>query len=163
MTNESELIGALQAIPWFQQLSKDHFAKIVGIAQIRTFERGEDLFREGDQEDSLYIVLEGRVATDIYVPGRGRVPIYTAEPLEVVGWSSVTPVVRQRTASARAVLDSRLIAFDAQQLRQICDEDHELGYIIMRRMANVVAGRLLVTRLQLLDVFNHPTDELPNE
>jgi CRP-like cAMP-binding protein len=153
---KKDLIDALQAIPWFEQLSTSHFERLVGIAKLVTVGRGEDLFKEGDREDYLYIVLEGRVAIDIFAPSKGRIPIYTAEPLDVLGWSSVTPVVRQRTASARAVFDSRLVAFDAQGLRQACDEDHDLGYIIMRRLANVVAGRLLVTRLQLLDLFAHP-------
>jgi len=32
----------------------------------------------------------------------------------------------------------------------------------MRRLANVVASRLLVTRLQLLDMFAHPGQEASN-
>jgi CRP-like cAMP-binding protein len=65
-------------------------------------------------------------------------------------------VIRQRTASARAVLDSRLAAVDGRELRKLCDQDYELGYIIMRRIANVIAARLMITRLQLLDLYAHP-------
>jgi len=85
--------------------------------------------------------------------------IYTAEPMDVVGWSSVTPVVRRRTAGAQAVLPSCLARLDAAGLRKLCEEDHDLGYIVMRRMANVVASRLLTTRLQLLDMFANPKAE----
>ena len=159
MDEKQELMNALQSIPWFQELKQDHFERIAEIAHIVHFDQGEALFKEGDQEDYLYIVLEGRVAIEIYGPVRGRIRIYTAEPLDVVGWSSVTPVVRQRTAGASAVLDSRLIALDAKAIRQLSEADHDLGYIIMRRMANVVAGRLMVTRLQLLDLFANPTGE----
>ena len=161
MTEQQELIDALQAIPWFQGLKSEHFYKLVDIAQIFRFEPGYEIFHEGDKEDYLYVVIEGRVAIEMTIPGRGRIRILTAEPMEVVGWSSVTPVVRQRTAGARAVLPSRLVAFDADVLRRLCDEDHDLGYFVMRRLANVVAGRLMTTRLQLLDMFAHPmgTDE----
>ena len=107
----------------------------------------------------MYVVLEGRVAIEISVPGRGRMRILTADPMEVIGWSSVTPVVRQRTAGARAVLPSRLVAFDADELRRLCDDDHDFGYIVMRRLANVVAGRLMTTRLQLLDMFANPVEQ----
>lgn len=155
----TELTAALQSIPWFQEIRPEHFDRLCGIAALREVEAGEELFREGDKEDYLYVVLEGRVAVEIFVPGRGRMRIYTAEPMDVVGWSSVTPVIRQRTASATAVLPGRLIAFDAKKLRTLSDEDHELGYVVMRRMANVVASRLLVTRLQLLDMFAHPSPE----
>jgi len=158
-----EISAALQTIPWFQEIDQKHFDSLCGIACLREVEAGEELFREGDKEDYLYIVLEGRVAVEIYVPGRGRQRIFTAEPMDIVGWSSVTPVVRQRTASARAVLPGRLVCLDALKLRQLCDQDHDLGYVVMRRLANVIAGRLLVTRLQLLDMFANPSQEAVND
>ena len=158
-----DLRAALQTIPWFMELKSEHFEQLCGISSLKTFEPGDELFREGDKEDYLYIVLEGRVAIEIYVPARGRMRLFTAEPMDVVGWSSVTPVIRQRTASARAVLPSCLVALDAQVLRRICEEDHDLGYIVMRRLANVVASRLLITRLQLLDMFANPVQEVSND
>jgi CRP-like cAMP-binding protein len=163
MNCDPEINAALQSIPWFQEIEAKHFESMCGIASLKTVEAGEELFREGDKEDYLYIVLEGRVAVEIFVPGRGRQRIYTAEPMEVIGWSSVTPVVRQRTASARAVLPGRMVLLDAPKLRQLCDQDHDLGYVVMRRLANVVASRLLVTRLQLLDMFAHPGQETTND
>ncbi|MFC1997349.1 hypothetical protein ACFLXI_07060, partial [Chloroflexota bacterium] len=66
------------------------------------------------------------------------------------------PGCARRTAGAQAVLPSCLIRQDASALRRLCEEDCDLGYIVMRRMANVVASRLLTTRLQLLDMFANP-------
>src|SRR5512139_2764049 len=101
MTSQQELINALQAIPWFQVMTEEHFNKMLGIAKVFKFEPGQVIFREGDKEDYYYVVLEGRVAIEITVPGRGHIRILTADPMDDVGWSSVTPVVRQRTAGAR--------------------------------------------------------------
>lgn len=159
MEPEKELIDVLQSIPWFQELDRQHFDKLRQICHLQEAAAGEQLFHEGDKEEFLYIVVEGRVAIEIYVPSRGHVRVNTAEPMDVVGWSSITPVVRQRTAGARAVLPSRLVAIEAAGLRQLCDADHDLGYIVMRRMANVVASRLMTTRLQLLDMFANPPVE----
>jgi CRP/FNR family cyclic AMP-dependent transcriptional regulator len=161
--DREELRAALQTIPWFQEIDKQYFDSLCGIASIQEVEAGQELFREGDKEDSLYIVQKGRVAMELFIPGRGRMRIFTAEPMDVIGWSSVTPVIRQRTASARAVLPSSLIALDAKKLRQMCEEDHDLGYLVMRRMANVVASRLLTTRLQLLNIFANPVQEVKHE
>ena len=159
MDQYEELTRELGKIPWFQEIRPDHLQKIVHISQLRKVEAGEILFREGDKEDCLYIVLEGRVALDIFVPHRGKVRIYTAEPWDVFGWSSVTPVVHQRTAGATAVVSGLVVCIDSNKLRQICDEDHDLGYLVMRRLANIVASRVLVTRLQLLDMFASPEEE----
>ena len=163
MSSQEELVSALQAIPWFQEMDPAIFEKVVNLSGLCSFEAGEELFREGDKEDNLYIVLSGRVAIEMFIPGRGRIRIYTAEPTEIVGWSSITPVVRQRTASARAVLPSRLVCINAARLYKACNDDHDLGYVMMRRLANVVASRLLTTRLQLLDMFAHPnSNEVSN-
>ncbi len=160
MDNTEEVLEELRKIPWFRELSEDHIRKIASISRIRPMKAGEIIFREGDTHESVYIVVEGRVGLEMFVPHKGKVRFYTAEPWELFGWSSVTPNVHVRTAGATAVLDGRLIRVDAERLNQACDEDHDLGYLVMRRLARVVAGRLQVTRLQLLDMFANP--ELKN-
>ena len=151
-----EVLGELRKIPWFQELKEEHVRKIAEMSTIRPLKTGDILFREGDRQESVYIVLQGRVGLEMFVPHRGKVRFYTAETWEIFGWSSVTPNIRQRTASAVAVVDSVVLRVNAEQLFRACDEDHDLGYLVMRRLANVVAARLLVTRLQLLDMFANP-------
>lgn len=157
MEEKEALTHALRRVPWLTALSKAHFEKVLGLAQFVEKKAGEALFLEGDKEDYLYIVLEGRIAIEITVPGRGRVRISTIEPLDLVGWSSVTPVIQRRTAAARAVVPTRLVALDAMGLHQLCQEDHHFGYLFMQQVANVIASRLAATRLQLLDMFANPS------
>jgi CRP-like cAMP-binding protein len=158
MQPDPKIIQTMQAIPWFRDLEPAMFEKLAQIAGVVELAKGESLFNEGDKEDFVYIVINGRIGLEIFVPARGRIRIETAEPMDLVGWSSVTPVVRQRTAGAKAVIDSRLLSLDADKLRVLCDEDHDLGYHVMRRIANIIASRLMVTRLQLLDIFAHPSE-----
>jgi CRP-like cAMP-binding protein len=105
--------------------------------------------------------MEGQVAIEMRVPSHGKVRIFTAEPLDIIGWSSLTPVARQRTASARATLPSRLISLDAEALFHFCEEDHDLGYVIMRRLSNVITSRLLTTRLALIDLLVYQGQRYP--
>jgi CRP-like cAMP-binding protein len=148
-----ELSKTLHRIPWFSDLNETQIECLASIAMLHEVEAGDMLFREGDREDYLYVLLEGQIKLEVEVPTRGQVTIYNAEILDIIGWSSMTPIVRQRTASARATRSSLLIGFNTKLLQQMCDEDHELGYIIMRRLANVVANRLLTTRLCLLEMI----------
>lgn len=156
---QEQTIKELGKIPWFKELEKKHLEIIASICTLRHVRADEVLFHEGDKEDNLYIVINGRIALDIFVPHRGKIRIYTVEPPDLFGWSSVTPVVHQRTAGATAVIDGLVACIDSEKLRQICEEDHDLGYLVMRRLANIVASRLLVTRLQLLDMFAHPESQ----
>ena len=163
MSPQEEVLAELKKIPWFRDLPEKHLITLSEIGTLRRAKAGEVFFREGDVENYVYVVLEGRVALDIFVPHRGKVRFYTAESWEIFGWSSVTPSVRQRTAGAQAVIDSLVVGFDAKKLYQACEDDHDLGYIIMRRLSNIVASRLMVTRLQLLDMFAATPSETPND
>jgi CRP/FNR family cyclic AMP-dependent transcriptional regulator len=158
MDSMEDIQAALQKVPWFISLTPEHFQKTVELSHIRHVKAGEIFFREGDKQDFVYIVLEGRVSLDIFVPHHGKVRFYTAEVNDVFGWSSVTPDMRQRTAGAVAVLDTTVACIDAEGLRKFAENDHDFGYLLMRRLANVVASRLMVTRLQLIDMFAGPAE-----
>ncbi len=156
MTNLDGVIQELQKIPWFQELKPDHVKMLASITEVRPVKAGEVLFREGDIEDYVYVVLDGRIALDMRVPHRGRVRFLTADRWDIFGWSGATPEVHQRTAGASAVMDGRVARLNATEMRRLCDADHDLGYQVMKRLVKVIAGRLLVTRIQLLDMFVNP-------
>ncbi len=153
-----EVYEELRNIPWFEELDPGDVRKFAEISSIRHFKAGEVFFHEGDKQDYFYIVLNGRVALDMFVPHRGKVRFYTCEVWDTFGWSSVTPVVRTRTAGAVGVMAGTVIATDTAKLQELCDRDHDIGYLFMRRMTNVIASRLLVTRLQMLDMFAKPVE-----
>jgi len=156
---QADLSKTLRRIPWFADLTQTQLDSLANIATLHEIEIGEILFHEGDREDYLYLLLEGQIVLEVEVPTRGCIPVYTAEILDIIGWSSMTPVVRQRTASARATQSCLLLGFNSKLLQQLCDDDHELGYIVMRRLANVVANRLLTTRLCLLEMITQCTQQ----
>jgi CRP-like cAMP-binding protein len=147
------LIEQLRENPWFQSLGPGHFQVLIDIAGYAEWVEGQAIFSEGDRDERLYLIIEGRVALEIFVPGQGRITILTLGPNEIFGWSAVTPVVGTRTAAARAVTITRAIAFNSRELRQACEADHDLGYHVFRRLTNVIAARLTATRLQLLDMY----------
>jgi CRP-like cAMP-binding protein len=153
----------LENIPWFLDLKEPQLELLAKIASFRQVNAGEEVFHEGDREDFLYIVLEGQVSLETYVPSRGLIRTFMAEPLDIIGWSSLTPVVRQRTSNARAVIPCRLIAIEGKTLETLCEEDHDIGFIIMRRLANIVASRLLTTRLALFDIIIQNSNEIARD
>ncbi len=114
---------------------------------------GHVLFREGEREDDVFLVFTGHVKISMKVPGRGDVTILTAGPGDLVGWSGcISDGIMTATATTTDV--GRLIALSGKQLKQACDEDPQLGYVLMKRMAQVISRRLTSTRIQLLDLFS---------
>jgi len=158
MLNQADLTSTIKTIPWFLELTPESLQRLTKIAEVRGFEKGEVIFSEGEQHSYLYIILEGRVCLESYVPGHGPQKILTAESLDVIGWSSLTPVVRQKTSTARTLARTTLLAFPAASLMAACEADCDLGFVIMRRLANIVASRMLNHRLHLLGILSTQGD-----
>lgn len=138
--------------PFFAGMRREHVEFIAGCAKNVRFKDGDMLFREGEDADTFYLLREGQAALQLKAAGHTRVTIQTVETGEVVGWSWLvgTHVWRH---SARAVGDVRAIAFDGACLRNKCEQNAELGYEVLKRVANLIAHRLEATRLQLLDIY----------
>ena len=57
--------------------------------------------------------------------------------------------------NCRAIKDTCVIALDGKYLRKKCEEDHDLGYELMKRIVRVVAHRLEATRIQILNIYGN--------
>ncbi|MGP0066460.1 MAG: cyclic nucleotide-binding domain-containing protein [Isosphaeraceae bacterium] len=144
----------MKDLPFTRGLAPEQLELVADLATRAEWAAGETVFREGDRDPVLYVVETGRIAIEVSVPGRGRVTILTLGPGEVFGWSSLFHD-RPKTAAARAIEPTRAIALDAARLGALCDADPRLGYVLTRRILEVVAERLKATRIQLLDVYHH--------
>ena len=69
-----------------------------------------------------------------------------------MGWSWLLPPYTWRFC-ARAVEATRAIALDAKCLRAKCEQNHDLGYELLKRFSQNIYRRLDSTRLQLLDLY----------
>jgi CRP/FNR family cyclic AMP-dependent transcriptional regulator len=138
--------------PFFKGLEEPYLQLLIGCASNVRFNAGEVIFREGEEANRFYLIRQGKVAVETFAPGRGPIIIQTLGEGELVGWSWLIAPYRWRF-DGRAVELTRAIALDGECLRGKCEEDHNLGYELMKRVAGVMERRLEATRLQLLDVY----------
>ncbi len=138
--------------PFFKGLKKEYLELIVGCARNVFYKPGDFIFREGEEANEFYIIRDGKVSLEISHPGRQPTIIQTLEGMEVLGWSWLVPPYYWHF-DARAVKPSRIIAFDVKCLRNKCEEDHSLGYELLKRFVVIVEQRLQATRIQLLDLY----------
>ncbi len=149
------LEGIVKAHPFFAGLEEGFCTLVCGCAKNVRFEAGQYLFHEGGPADQLYLLRHGRVALEVSAPGRGAVTFQTLGEGEIVGVSWLIPPYRW-TYDAKALELTRAIAMDATCLRQKCEDDHDLGYELMKRFVPVLIERLNATRMQILDVYGTP-------
>lgn len=146
------LVKMLAATPLGRGLSVGDVEKVAGIAVVEQLDPPEVLFQEGAICDCLYLVTAGLVGLDMCMPRQGCVRILTVGPGEFVGWSAIVGDGRM-TTRATIVEPATLIGLPGDQLRSLCNDDHDIGYGVMHQVAIDLSRRLLATRLQMLDVF----------
>ncbi|MEA5077421.1 MAG: cyclic nucleotide-binding domain-containing protein [Anaerolineaceae bacterium] len=153
MTKKNETIDALKNIPIFLDLKPFQLARLATACSVVEFEAGFELISEGDSLDYTYILMEGDMTVEVFVPSRGNVLTSHLGPLDMCGWSALTPVVRQRTGTVKTTTKTRLLKMDSRVLIPMCEEDHDIGYFIYKRLSNVAARTFLTTRLQLMNLI----------
>ena len=139
--------------PFAQGLEERHLALLTGCASNVRFDTGQVIFREGEEANQFYLVREGNLAVELHAAERGPIAVLTVGAGEVLGWSWLVPPYRWQF-DARALQPTRAIALDGKCLRAKAEQDHDLGYELLKRVAHIMEERLQATRLQLLNVYD---------
>jgi len=138
--------------PFFAGLDRAYLDLVVGCASNVRFEAGAYMFREGTPADTFYLIREGKVAIEMFVPHRKPIIVATVGEGEIVGWSWLLPPYVWKF-NGHALHQTRAIALDGKCLRGKCEENHDLGYEILKRLVQIVEHRLDEARFQQMDVY----------
>lgn len=143
MRESSELLTRLSntELEFFESVSREaHVAD------------GQILFEEGGPADSFFIISKGKIGLEMTSPGRTAMVIQTLGPGDLVGVSCFFPPYRWNWR-ARAIEDADLIAFDAVEVRRMCEVNRDLALEVLGVVAEEVVRRLHGTRIQLMDLY----------
>ncbi len=156
---QSQALHALIAQqPFFKGLSARHLQLLTQSALEIRFDPGQTIFAEGSPANRFYLILEGLVVLESEMPDRNTIPVQTLGPGDDLGWSWLFPPYSLHL-SARALEPTRTIFFYGTRLREECEQDHELGYQLMKRVAEAATQCLRATQCRLmeyLDKNSHP-------
>lgn len=142
--------------PFLKDLDQKFLKILVGCASNVRFDAGQFIIREGSEANNFYIIRHGKVSVEVFAAGRGSITIQTIGEGDILGWSWLIPPYSWRF-DARAIELTRAIALDGKCLREKCEQDHDLGYELLKRFSHIITQRLEATRLQLLDIYGAHT------
>jgi CRP-like cAMP-binding protein len=135
--------------PFLRGLSPHQYRVLADCAMQTHFRANETIFREGDPANRFYLIQTGKVSLESFVKDRGCVQVQTIGPGDVLGWSWLFPPYYWHF-NARSIEPTDAIFIYATPLREECESDHELGYELMKRLAEVMMKRLQATRWKML-------------
>jgi len=138
--------------PFFAGLESYYTSLLTGCASNIRFDQGSYIFRDGEEANAFYLLRSGKVAIEIFPPQGRPVSVATMGEGEVLGWSWLLPPYQWKY-NAHSIEPVRAIALDGKCLRNKCEQNHDLGYEMLKRFAKIMEHRLEETRFQLLDVY----------
>lgn len=143
----------LKSVGGFEDLSDEQVARLTERAATRAYPKGAIVVNEGDEGNSMFVILEGAVKTFLSDENGKEVVLSTQGAGEYFGDLALFDD-EPRSASVMAVEPCKLMMISKAQLRETIVEDPEVAFPLLKGLAKRV--RVLtenVRTLALMDVF----------
>ncbi|MGH7560828.1 MAG: Crp/Fnr family transcriptional regulator [Gemmatimonadales bacterium] len=144
--------AVLRHAAMFAELSDEQLARIAAIARTETYQPGAVIFKELDPGDRLFLILDGEVRISREIPAAGEEALAILKTGACFGEMAVfdQPV---RSTDAYAHSRCTLASIAQPELDVLLEQDHELGYRVLRAVVRSLAMRLRGANDQLRSVL----------
>jgi CRP-like cAMP-binding protein len=140
----------LEKQPFFRGMANRQLELLAENSMPAEFNADDPILTEGASANHFYIILEGQV--DLISRGLDdeTVRIQSIGKGDLLGWSWLFPPYYWHF-EARAISPVKALSFSGTRLRELCEENHDLGYELMTRITGIVIKRLQATRRELVE------------
>jgi CRP-like cAMP-binding protein len=139
-------VSLLSATRLFESMPTEAVAAVAGKAETRRLRRRDIVFEEGDEAHELFVVEQGRIAMANKSPDGRESVVALMEAGDVFGEFPLFDGLG-RSAEARALEDSVVVAVQYADVRRVFDDDPTLLWPVVE----LLAARLRATDEALAD------------
>ena len=133
----------------FRGLDEGQMKKILAAGKEITMKKGQQIIKEGQTANGVYILRSGAVELMTTVEKGFALPIsILREPGDVFGTSALVPPHRY-SLSARCVEKGMLFCMETSALRKLAAENRDIGCQMMMNLAAYFLERLKETRQEV--------------
>ena len=123
-----ETVVFLQSVDLFSFCKAEEVLRISSIAKERRFEQGEQIFKEGDESDLLYCVVQGIVSLESGEGGK-----WMSTPLTTFGVKEILSG-RLRTETATATTEALVLGIEAEDFFDLLSHNIEIVKALFRQL-----------------------------
>ena len=124
----------LEACKLFRNLGQAEHQALRQIARERAFTAGQEIFKEGDKGDGIYVVKDGLVEISLQVAETVQRVFAQIHPGEVLGEMAVLEF-KPRSATARAAQDSVVYFIPREELLAMVERSPVLSFELLREIS----------------------------
>jgi CRP/FNR family cyclic AMP-dependent transcriptional regulator len=140
-----DLTATVEKATMFQGLTQAQIQSIIGIAVARQFANGRVIFKKGDRQEELCLIVKGKVRITREYPLGGYETLAELEEGQAFGEMAVFGDDVVRSATARAAADCELLILEREPFRQLLQKDRELANTVLWNVLKQVSGHLRTT------------------
>lgn len=134
--------AVLSQTDFFKELSAAQIVRIAALSEIQDCGEGQQIYRLGEPARAVYVLMKGNVRMAIAFGGRNANAGDIVRRGEVFGWAALTPRCNLRIATASCLTPCVFLAIDGASLIELMEQDHTLGYILMKQLTQLITGTL---------------------
>lgn len=127
---------------FFRDLDKSQIERVASLAEMQECTGGQQIYRIGEPAKAVYVLVAGTVRMAIAYGSRNANAGDVVRRGEVFGWAALTPRCNLRIATASCLTPCRFLAVDGAGLVNLMEEDHTLGYFVMKQLTQLITGTL---------------------
>lgn len=145
-----------ERFPLFQDLLPEQSSLIRPLFSPCFENAGSLLFEQGQFAERLYLIIEGEVIIR-YKPDDGpELLVARIHDGGVAGWSAAlgNPAY---TSSAVCTTDCQMLCIRGQDLRNLCEQNPEIGSVLLEGLTNIVAERLRTSHSHITNLLEMGT------
>jgi CRP/FNR family cyclic AMP-dependent transcriptional regulator len=145
-------------------LTDSMLEKLIPLVERLHLNEQDYLFRQGDLAERFFMLNRGKVLLEQRISDKMTVSIESIRPGYSIGWSGIRagglePYSRY-TSDAICTETSELFAINGEELNNLLDDDHDMGYMLCRRLIRVISRRLRHRTEQFVRIIKqHPDIE----
>jgi CRP-like cAMP-binding protein len=147
--------NALMDFKLFSGMTPGDIEKILSIGRKETYENEEIIFEDSSRDTDLFLILDGSVSVEIDSASaeggrKKRIQLTTLRFGDVFGEIAFL-ATRRRSASVRSVGKVSILRINGPNLYEFFDQEKNMGYLMMKNLAGILAQRLIETNFKLRD------------
>ena len=147
---KAKLVNFIQKIPVFSTLSPYKAKLILSLCSKIVLGERNILCKQGDSSDSMFILLQGKLAVKI----KNSVTIATIHPVSSIGEMGVF-TNEPRTATVEVMEKSILLCLQKSDLDKLIEKDHQFAIKIMRKVIEVLSERITEDNVKIREFQNY--------
>lgn len=151
LTTQSDALGVLKMSGLISNANDALLNRLVALATEAEFEPDETIIIAQEAATRLYVIEEGLSAILMDTGSDKQLRIQTATKYDLVGWSAIIPQYRYQFM-VKAIEKTKALVFNGNDIRNLCQNDHDLGYAIYSGIIGIVAQRLHNAYLQIIGI-----------